>query len=130
MADEIVWYRAETAGFVGHEGDIGPDYYCYATSDLNAARAYAAIREHRSGVGRSVYRVELLAEAEPDPDYWKFPQFIRCLSVMLAEVVEARPTMTPEEGTKYMCDTYSPWPEDGTTPGCVHQGGVRVGPGT
>jgi hypothetical protein len=114
-ADETVWYRADLFGLVpGQEATFSEDQYVYVVSDLNAARAYAAIREHQFGIGRSVYRVRLLGEVEPDPDYRVFPEFVRSVSGILEEVIEPRPTMSPDEATEYICQTYNPpWPGGG-----------------
>jgi hypothetical protein len=117
LTDETAWYRAEYWGFaVGHEASPVFDphdggLYVYAISDLQAARAYAAIREHQDGIKRSVYRVNLIGEPLPDPDYAVFSEFVRCASATLEEVIEPRPTMSPDEATKYICQTDSPpWP--------------------
>jgi len=117
MSDETVWYRADYWGFATdqeaspvqdpHDGG----FYVYASSDLWAARAYAAIRQHQDGVRRSVYRVSLIGEPLPDPDYAIFPEFVRCFSATLEEVIEAHATMSPDEAIEYMCQTYNPpWP--------------------
>jgi len=116
--DETVWYRAGLYGIVlGQEATFARDprdgcFYVYVTSDLQAARAYAAIRENQHpGLKRSVYRVKLVGQPEPDPDYRIFPEFVRCVSGVLDEVIEARPTMSPDEATEYICQTYNPpWP--------------------
>jgi hypothetical protein len=113
-AGETVWYRADYRGFAtGQDATPVPDphdggLYVYAVSDLQAARAYAAIREHQDHVKRSVYRVTVIGEPLCDPDYAVFPEFVRCVSGILEEVVEAHPTMSPDEATEYICQTYNP----------------------
>jgi hypothetical protein len=115
MTDETVWYRADLFGMPpGQAATFSEDQYVYAVSDLKAARAYAAIREDQEGIKRSVYRVKLIGDIETDPDYRIFPEFVRCLSGILEEVIEAHPTMSPDEATEYMCQTYNPpWPDGG-----------------
>jgi hypothetical protein len=118
MSDETCWYRADYSGIVsGQEATPAPDphhgcFYVYATSDLQAARAYASVREDQDpAMKRSVYRVRLTWQPEPDPDYRIFPEFVRCVSATLEEVIEARPTMPPDEAIEYLCQTYNPpWP--------------------
>lgn len=114
---ETVGYCADYWGIaVGQEASPVPDphdggLYVYAISDLQAARAYAAVREHQDGMKRSVYRVNLIGEPLPDPDYAVFPEFVRRFSATLEEVIEAHPTMSPDEATEYICQTYNPpWP--------------------
>jgi hypothetical protein len=115
--DEAIWYRAGYCGLaVGNEASPVHDphdggLYVYAVSDLKAARAYASVREQQDGVKRSVYRVRLIGDPLPDPDYAVFPEFVRCFSALLEEVIEARPMMSPDEATEYICQTYNPpWP--------------------
>lgn len=118
-SDEMIWYRADCWGLVlGQEATLAMDphdgcLFVYITSDLQAARAYAAIREPQDGMKRSVYRVKPIGETEPDPDYRIFPEFVRCLSATLEEVIDSRPTMSADEATEYICQTYNPpWPGD------------------
>lgn len=113
--DVTVWYRADLFGIPpGEEASFSQDWYVYAVSDLKAARAFAALREDQEGTPRSVYRVRLIGEVETDPDYRSFPEFVRCLSGIVQEVIEAHPTMSPDEATEYMCQTYNPpWPGGG-----------------
>jgi hypothetical protein len=63
MSDDTVWYRADYWGLaLGQEATLASDrhdggLYVYAISDLQAARAYAALRENQQNMRRSVYRV-------------------------------------------------------------------------
>jgi hypothetical protein len=56
LTDETAWYRAEYWGFaVGQEASPVLDphdggLYVYTISDWQAARAYAAIRDHQDGI--------------------------------------------------------------------------------
>ena len=109
---ETTWFRADLWGLAPREWATPTnDGYVYATSDLDAARAYATKREDQTKARYAVYRVELNREVFQDPDYPDGSGFVRCLSATLAEMVEKQSTMPLDEANKYMLD-HCWWRED------------------
>jgi hypothetical protein len=125
-ADEkTVYYRADVEGlergqptarrmdaFVGRE-------CTYATTNLQVARAFAVEREVRTGIRRSVYRVELAAPICPDPDFaggtlrWDPGCFISPRGTVLDVVDLHVDDMTIDEAFSFMAQ-FNVWPQDGS----------------